>query len=440
MPRLAAVGRLYVLDREAVQRREVMRAQRYGAALWWQTATMTTTIRAIRDDEVNAFRIALMTVFGGDADDDPHGDDRFRHLVAREQAWAAFDGPHIVATAASYNMEIGIPGGTLPMAGLTNVTVRPTHRRRGLLRALIGHHLDDAKARGFAASGLWASEASIYRRFGYGMAASHDQVEISNAHSVNFIDGGTRDDVAWINEAQARAAMPAIYATATAGRPGAVRRTEVWWRERRFLEAPFVRAGASRRRHVLAMRADVPVGYVSYRQRGGFDTGQPSGKLEIIELIGIDAPAEATLWQFVMRVDLFPTVTWSNAPSDLVLPWLVDDWRRVQRTRGDNMWLRIDDVAAALARRRYQNDGTLCLNVDGVTWELTVRDGTGQCARATKAPDITLNQATLSSLYLGSVPAQHLAAAGWITGTAAAIASTDRLMAWPVAAWCAEIF
>ncbi|MBP9087090.1 MAG: GNAT family N-acetyltransferase, partial [Kofleriaceae bacterium] len=183
MPRLAAVGRLYVLDREAVQRREVMRAQRYGAALWWQTATMTTTIRAIRDDEVNAFRIALMTVFGGDADDDPHGDDRFRHLVAREQAWAAFDGPHIVATTASYNMEIVVPGGTLPMAGLTNVTVRPTHRRRGLLRALIGHHLDDAKARGFAASGLWASEASIYRRFGYGMAASHDQVEISNAHS-----------------------------------------------------------------------------------------------------------------------------------------------------------------------------------------------------------------------------------------------------------------
>lgn len=135
---------------------------------------------------------------------------------------------------------------------------------------MIGHHVDDAKARGFAASGLWASEASIYRRFGYGMAASHDPV-ISNARSVNFIDGGTRDDVAWINEAQARAAMPAIYATATAGRPGAVRRTEVWWREHRFLEAPFVRAGASRRRHVLAMRADVPVGYVSYRQRGGFD-------------------------------------------------------------------------------------------------------------------------------------------------------------------------
>ncbi len=401
---------------------------------------MTPTIRAIRDDEVSAFRAALMTVFGGDADDDPHGDDRFRHLVACEQAWAAFDGPHIVATAASYNMEIAVPGGTLPIAGLTQVTVRPTHRRRGLLRALISEHLNDAKNRGFAASGLWASEAKIYRRFGYGLAASHDHVEISNAHAVNFIDGGARDEVAWIDEAQARDVMPAIYATATAGRPGTVRRSDVWWRERRFLEAPFIRAGASRRRHVMATRAGMPVGYVSYRQRGGFDTGQPSGKLEIIELIGIDARAEATLWQLVMSVDLFPTVTWSNAPSDLVLPWMLDDWRRVQRTRGDNIWLRIDDVATALTRRRYQNDGTLCINVDGVTWELNVHDGTAQCTLSTKPADITLDQATLGSLYLGSMPAQHVAAAGWIKGTPAAIATTDRLMAWPVAAWCAEIF
>lgn len=397
-------------------------------------------IRAIRDDEVSAFRATLMTVFGGDADDDPHGDDRFRQLVTSDQAWAAFDGPHIVATAASYNMTIAIPGGSSPIAGLTQVTVRPTHRRRGLLRALIGHHLDDAKARGLAISGLWASEAKIYRRFGYGVAAIHDHVELANAHAVNFIDGGERDQVAWIDETQARDIMPAVYATATSGRPGTVRRTEVWWRERRFLEAPFIRAGASRRRHVVALRAGAPVGYVSYRQRGGFDTGQPSGKLEIIELIGVDARAEATLWQFVMRVDLFPTVIWANAPTDLALPWMIDDWRRVQRTRGDNIWLRIDDVGVALARRRYQNDGALCIAVDGVTWELLVQAGIGQCTLSSKAPDITLDQATLGSLYLGSVPAYQLAAAGCIGGTAAAVAATDRLMAWPVAAWCAEIF
>ena len=65
-----------------------------------------------------------------------------------------------------------------------------------------------------------------------------------------------------------------------------------------------------------------------------------------------------------------------------------------------------------------------CLAVAGVTWELTVRDGVGECALSTKNPDIVLDQATLSSLYLGSVPAQQLAAAGWIAGNAAAIATT----------------
>ncbi len=402
---------------------------------------MALELRTITDDEVPGFREALMTVFGGDAEDDEGGADRFRALVDPSQAWAAVDGGHIVATAATFNLAIGIPGGTLPIAGLTMVTVRPTHRRRGLLRELIRVHLDDARGRGLAVSGLWASEASIYGRFGYGVAAHHDELAVDAAQTMTVAGNRELDRIEWIDEAGARAELPAIYAAATSDRPGALRRTEPWWRERRFLEAPFMRHGASRRRHVIARRGAEAVGYLGYRQRGEFEQGLPTGKTEINELIALDPRAEATLWRFALGMDLFPSVSWWCAPTDSTLPWIVDNPRRVRRSRVDNLWLRIDDVGAALAARRYAGDGTVRFALDDTTsWELVVEAGVGRCAPTARAPELQLARTTLGALYLGSTAATELARADLVHGDAAAIATADRLFGWPVAAWCPEIF
>ena len=124
---------------------------------------MGLTIRNIRDDEVDTFRAAVMMAFGDDLDVDPDGPARTRALLDLTQVWAAFDGAAIVGTAATIDFGIVVPGGgSLPMAGLTTVMVRPTHRRRGLLRQLMQHHLDDMRTRSYPLSGLWSSEASIY--------------------------------------------------------------------------------------------------------------------------------------------------------------------------------------------------------------------------------------------------------------------------------------
>jgi predicted acetyltransferase len=403
---------------------------------------MGVDIRSITADEVGRYRQAIMTTFGGgDPDEDPHGDERFAALIDGSQAWAAFDGPYIVATAATFMLELVVPGGTLPMAGLTMVTVRPTHRRRGLLRELVGVHLDDARRRGQAVSGLWSSEAPIYGRFGYGVAAEGELVEIDDARSLRVAAGRELDALEWIDEAQALEQLPAIYERATRERPGALRRSETWWRERRFLEAPFVRGGASRRRHALARRGADAVGYLAYRQRGGFTDGLPSGKVEIIELIAVDARAEATLWRLALAIDLFPTVTWGNAPVDHPLPWLVDDRRRVRSRRLDTLWLRLDDVAAALAGRRYAADGALRFAIDDAhTWQLTVADGVGRCAPVAAVPELRLDRSALGSLYLGGVAASQLARAELVRGDAPAIATADRLLRWPVAPWCPEMF
>lgn len=396
-------------------------------------------IRTITDDEVDAFRASLLDTFGVPQDADPNSGDRVRRLIDyKNQAWAVIDNGRIVGTAGTFQLHLGVPGGTVPVAGLTMVTVAPTHRRRGLLRKLIGLHLDDAKANDYAVSGLWASEANIYGRFGYAIAAEHDEIEIADARHVR-VTAGERDHVEMIDEAQARTVLPAIYARATANRPGIMRRTETWWQMRCFLEASWHRGGATARRHVVARRGDELVGYVVFRQKL-VDGPTPGGEAKILELHGVDARAEATLWSFMLQLDLFHHVSWGNAPVDDPLTLIVDNPRLVARTRTDNVWLRIEDPAAALRARRYTSDGTLRFVTEGTTYELAVEDGRGTCERTTREAELVIERTALGSLYLGGFSATRLARAGGIKGDARAIATADRLFASAVAPWCAEVF
>jgi predicted acetyltransferase len=407
---------------------------------------MALELRAVRDEEIAAFRDTLYNTFGFDGDVEPASPDMHRVLVEPGQTWAMFDGTTIVGTAATFNFEISVPGGaSLPMAGLTMVTVRPSHRRRGILRQLMQRHLDDARERRFPVSGLCASEATIYGRFGYGLAAFCEVYEIGNAHALRVGHGREEtdrgfDDLEWLDEQRARELLPAIYARATAERPGALRRSDVWWRERRFLETPWSRGGASKRRHVIARRGSEAVGYIQFRQRGKFTDGVPAGQLEIVELIALDARAEATLWKFALAVDLFPNVTYWNAPADDPLPWLVDDFRRIKRRRGDNLWLRIEDVPATLERRTYARDGVLRIGVGETTYELAIEGGRAQCSPTKRPADLVLDMQALATLYLGCVNATQLARADRIRGERNALVLADQMFATALAPWCAEVF
>lgn len=401
---------------------------------------MPFELRAIRDDEIQPFRETLYNTFGADGDVDQGGVEQQRAIIGPGQAWAVFDGRTIVGTAATFNLDISLPGGNaLPMAGLTMVTVRPSHRRRGILRQLMQRHLDDARERRFPVSGLWASEASIYGRFGYGLAAFCEVYDIANAHALRISDRAF-DDLEWLDEPAAREQLPPIYARAIAERPGALRRSEAWWRERRFAETAWARGGASKRRHVVARRGNDLVGYLQFRQRGKFVDGTPAGQIDIVELIAVDARAEATLWRFALAIDLFPTVTYWNAPSDDPLPWLVDDFRRIKRRRGDNLWLRIEDVPATLERRTYAHDGVLRIDAGGSTYELAVQRGHASCTPSQQAADITLDMQALATLYLGCATATQLARAERVRGDRAALARADQMFATELAPWCAEVF
>lgn len=391
-------------------------------------------LRAITDDEVPAFRELLMNAFGDDTgDSDPDGDRRFRALIAPGNAWAMFDGAQVVGVGGMFELSIGMPGGgSIGCAGLTMVGVRSTHRRRGILTQLMERYLAHARERGFAVAGLWASEATIYGRYGFAIAAHGDVLEVQRANGLTVRAAGNDgrfDELTWIDEGRAREVLPDVYARATANRPGVLRRDATWWRERRFLDAPFFRRGASKRRHVIATRDGAPVGYVQYRQRNEPHSPQPGGRSDIIELHGVDARAVASLWRYMCSIDLHPTVSWSNAPVDDPLHLLVDDPRRVLRHRIDSLWLRIEDVPRALAARTW--GGELRVAVGDDVYELP------SGARTAGKPHVTIAPHALPEVLLGALRPSELARAGLASGD---VELADRVFASSPASWCPEIF
>lgn len=404
------------------------------------------TVRPITDAELPAVMGCVMDVFGNDPAADPQVLERMRALVPVPRTFAAFDGAALVATTSAYSLALTVCGGAVvPTGGLTIVTVRPTHRRRGLLRRLLAAHLDDCRARGEAMSGLYASEGAIYGRFGYGVAVESDELAVVGGDGLIDPHASPGRSLVGLSDDEALASLPAIYAAACALRPGMYARSLDWWRWRRIADRPFARRGRSPRRHVVVRNAGVDRGYVVYRQQLAFEDGRPAGAVDVEELVALDADAEAALWRHVTTLDLFPRVSVANAAVDCPLPWLASDYRRVvRRRRVDTLWLRIDDVAAALGARRYAADGAVTFVVGRggapATWRLVVEDGVGTCVPAVGGADVMLDRATLGSLYLGGVRAAALAQAGRITGQPDAIARLDRMFAWPVAPWCAEQF
>ncbi len=403
-------------------------------------------IRHPADDELEAFRATMLGTFGADPATDPQGAERLRALIPRDRVWAAFDGGAIAATAGSFALTLSVPGGAIPMAGLTMVTVRPTHRRRGVLRALMTAHLDDARARGEAISGLWASESSIYGRFGYGVAAEVDAIsfDVRGRTPLAVAAGAPLDDVRFCTDDEVITHLVPLHDRIRLTRPGMIARSEAWWRHRRIHDAPAWRGGATQRRHVAAWRDGVVTGWVAFRQRMHWTDDLPDGTLEVDELVSVDGRAEASLWRFVTGVDLFPKVRYALAPVDAALPWLVDEPRRIQRRRNDALYLRLDDVATALAARRYDADGALRIEVRDVPgtpgYALAIEGGVASCVRDDASPDLSMDRATLGAIYLGGVAPSLLARAGRIQGAPAALALADRAFRAATPPWCIEIF
>ena len=119
-------------------------------------------IRAISPDEFRDYARVWEYAFSFDGKDEEY--EAEKKLFEFDRTFAATEDDEFIGTAAAFSFDLRVPGGSIPVGGLTGVAVRPTHRRRGVLTALMGRHIEDVMEHGEPATVLRASESLIYGR------------------------------------------------------------------------------------------------------------------------------------------------------------------------------------------------------------------------------------------------------------------------------------
>jgi predicted acetyltransferase len=364
-------------------------------------------------------------------------------LLEPDRSLAAYDGERVVGTASVLTFDLTVPGAVLPAAGVTIVGVHPTHRRRGILRRMMERQLSDVHERGEAIAILWASDAGIYQRFGYGLASFHAGVKVERQHNAFRRAHQPAGELRLIDEGEARSAFPAIHEAARTDRVGFFSRSPAYWDAWIFAFPDAWRHGRGDPFHVLHETDGEADGYVRYAVRTGDRT-----ELSVLDMISANPAAHLDLWRFLLDVDLMSRVESWNVAIDDPLLLAIDQPRRLEMTLGDALWLRIVDVAAALSGRRYRGDGRLVIELsddllawNAGRWSVDVSAGTADVRPSSDAADLTLDATDLAATYLGGVTFAQLAAARRVVeAQPGAIEAADRLFGVSRAPWAPSVF
>ncbi|WKX70326.1 GNAT family N-acetyltransferase [Streptomyces sp. XD-27] len=386
---------------------------------------MTTELRPLRPGDWDEWYGNLELAFGGVAEA-PEERALWRELTEPERSLAAWDGDRMVGSAGAFSFRIAVPGGALvPAAGVTMVGVLPTHRRRGILRALMRRQLADVRALGEPLAVLTASEPEIYGRFGYGIATQELSAEIDTDRVRLSVSEGT-DAVRLrmvrpAESAEALAACEAVYAARVAARPGMLARAAGWERLT-VLDPPTEREGTSPLQWVLAESEDGKLlGYARYAVRPDWDMAGPKGTVILRDMEALDPVAYAALWRFLFEIDLTSTVKVRSCPVDAPWQHMVSDIRRCRTRVRDALHVRLVDVGAALRARTYAAPVDVVLDVrdpfcpwNEGRWRLTGDAERAACLRTDpgEPADLRLSVRELGAAYLGGVTLTALAGAG----------------------------
>jgi predicted acetyltransferase len=399
-------------------------------------------IRTCEREEVNDALAPISHFFGRKPD--PKRTERFMRVLEPERMHAAWERGSIVAGAGAFSFSLTGPGGRLPAAGVSVVGVLPTHRRRGILTQLMRAQLDDVHRRGEPLACLWASEETIYGRFGYGMASLTGELDLARGF------GAFRSQVAagsarLVELQEALELIPPIYERVATVTPGMFARSRDWWETRSLSDERFGLPVQGEQMRVVLEVDGRPSAYAVYQVEPSFADGSSSGIVHVVEAMGDSPAATAGIWRYLLDIDWLERVQASLLAVDHPLFVLLAEPRRMGFRIGDALWLRLADVGAALSSRSYAEDATVVLEVrdsfcpwnDG-RWKLQ----DGKAERTTAPAELSLDVADLASVYLGGFTWTELAAGGQVEELAeGALERADALFRrLGRAPWCPEIF
>lgn len=337
-------------------------------------------------------------------------------------------GPHPIGTFASFDKTLNAGLDLVDVHMITDITVSPAHRRRGLLTRLM---LDDLAATDCPVAALTVTEGSIYGRFGFGPATFRRQIEVETTTAFAFrsyVDPGRCE----VMEPSAMGPVVRdLFARFHARTRGSLDRPA-------FYDAmltgalDFASGGPDTKlRGVVHLDAEgQPDGYAQWKVLDG-ESGR--AKPVAASLLSLGDDAHLGLWQFLAGIDLTDKVVDRASRADDVLDWSLAN-HDLLTVKGvtDQIWLRVLDVPVALAARPWFADDTLVLGVDDPlghahgNFTITASGGRASISATDAAPDVALDAETLSTLYLGGVSVRTLARAGRVTGSTDAV---DRLTA-----------
>lgn len=402
---------------------------------------MAIEIRPARADEMDAFgavtEYAYAGAFGSGAD----------NLVATsnrpEWTLCAFVDGRLATSYSVLPLTMRANGRAVALGGVSAVGTLPEFRRRGLLRRITAQSLADMRDRGQSVAALWASQAAIYQRYGYALASAQLAYRIDPL-DVAFADGnGGAATVARVSGEAGFETIKRVYIEFVANRIGYLHRARPMWLNNALSAAqgPVHIAVASRDGH--------SVGYVTYHLRDG-GSGHFTRNQEIVvrDLAWCDADAYRSLWSWLKRHDLVGRILWPGVPIDDPAGELFVEPRLLHAEMRDGIWLRVVDVAAALATRGYHGRGALTLEVaadDLAPWNtgrfvLDTDAGEAKVGTTTAAADVQLTVKALASLYSGHRSARQLKSWGLLDADDDAVARTDALFATRHAPHCPDNF
>ncbi|MEV7911531.1 GNAT family N-acetyltransferase [Streptomyces griseus] len=380
-------------------------------------------IRSTTDEDLDVYVDTVHAAFGHFPETPVEGGGLWWSALEMERCLLALaaDG-RPVGTAGAYGFELTLPGeAVVPVSGVTSVGVLPSHRRQGVLSAMMRHQLGDVRARGEFLAVLLASEAPIYGRFGYGPATYTARLTVPRHRAALAVPrarglagapaaGAGDGSVEVLRRDECGEILEEVYDRYRRTQPGALSRPHRWW-DLRAGQPPISPAP----RYIAVHRdADgVPDGYASYAIE--------SGTLTVDETISTDDTVFTALARFALEHDLVSQVVFRHVPPEHPLRRQLADFRAGEvGGYTDWLWVRLLDIPGALAARGWFMDGELVLDVEDPflgergRYLLTVRDGRADCVPTDREPDLSLDVGDLGSVYLGGTAPSTLVRAGHI--------------------------
>ena len=399
------------------------------------------------DEELAGFLTCMRTAFleGKDVTDEQVAWVRERYDLSR--TWSAFEDGVLCGTAHTFATRLRLPGlGEVPVSALTQVTVLPTHTRRGHLSRMMRAQLEHAVEAGELASVLIAAEWPIYGRFGYGPATDWVEWEVDTA-TARFVAppvGRCR----LVDAAELEKVAVSVLARQQAVTPGSIGRPD--WHVALIVGSD-LRPGFERKQErvrVVHVGEDgEPDGFAVYDPKERWDGMRSASSLAVDSLIAVDAVAERELWRYLLDVDLVEQVAWAGSPASAVRWALADGRAARQEGRWDHVWARILDVPACLTARSYARADRLVVEVldgflgRGGRFALDAGPDGADCAPTREPADLTLPVAAIGAAWLGGTDLRDVALAGGVDEhTPGAADRLATLLRWHQTPWCSTGF